>query len=627
MPVQKYDMRRPEAEGGGFEERYWSPVNYPVFGKGGAIEYIIHRVEDVTDFVLLRQKRAEELKATEELKTLAGRMETELFLRAREVDKANQDLRVLNEELGRSEKRFRELLEAAPDAIMEVDREGKITLVNQAAVRMFGHTPEELVGQEVENLVVPPSVRDLHRRHRADYARHPKVRPMASGLELSAQRKDGTIFPVEIGLSPHQTDGTANVIVMVHDITERKKVQEAMRTSEEKLRQAQKLEALARLAGGTAHEFNNLLTMVMGYAVLMLSALDSKDQLINYVEKIRYATTRAANLTRQLLAFSRQQTLAPRVLDLNGVLAEIWEVVQSVLGAAITTTFVPAAEPACVHADPSQIHQVIINLVTNARDAMPRGGTLQVEVSTAEMQDEQVRQHPGLVTGKYVVLSVSDTGSGMTADVQARLFEPFFSTKEFGKGSGLGLAAVYGIVQQEGGSVAVESSPGAGTTFRIFLPRVAEAEVSPAVADRSVPPMESLRGQETVLLVEDQQQLRLMTRQFLERLGYQVLDAAHADDAIRVATAFSGTIDLLLTDVVMPGLNGRELANRLKPIRPAMRVLYVSGYTHDAFVDSGIIDPNEAFMEKPFALEELAQRIREVLETAPLGQPKPQMLQ
>ena len=514
----------------------------------------------------------------------------------------------------RNEQRFRQLLDTASEAILVSDAHGRILVFNQTAEKMFGYGPSELLHLNIEQFV-PEASRAIHARHRADYLRAPKMRPMGVGLSLQAQRKDGSLFPAEVGLSPNWSDGELKIIMLVHDVTERVKFEESLRRSQEALRQAEKLEAIARLAGGTAHEFNNLLTRVMGYAALMLSALDSKEQILDYVEKISEAARRAGSLTHQLLAFSRRQVLQPQVVDLNVILAETREVLPSLLGTDIRTSLVPADEPVFVRVDRSQIHHIMVNLVTNARDAMPHGGRLEIRTGTTEMFASSYHQDfPGLPPGKYVELVVSDTGIGMPPDVKSRLFEPFFSTKEFGKGTGLGLAAIYGIVQQSGGSISVESSPGEGSTFRILLPRVEEEQnfSTPSGAE-----MEMLHGNETVLLVEDDDSLRSLTHTFLMGLGYKVVDAASGEEAVHILREYSQPIHLLLTDVVMPGINGRETAMKIKEHRPGIRILYVSGYAHDAFMQEGTVANDEGFLEKPFAFEELAEKIREILDAPP----------
>lgn len=513
-----------------------------------------------------------------------------------------------------SERRLRQVLEGASEAVLEADADGKILLVNRAAEKMFGYSRYELLELSVEQLV-PPDLRARHAQHRADYVRNPKVRPMGLGRELTAQKKNGSCFPVDVGLSPYWVEGTFRVIVLVHDVTRRKEIEDAFRQSEEKLRQAEKLEALARMAGGTAHEFNNLLTMIMGYAALMLSSIDSKKTLLDYIEKISRSSKRAAELTRQLLAFSHRQMLEPKTLDMNIVLAEARQILPSLIGADIETSFEPAAEPALVCADRSQIHQVIVHLVFNARDAMPGGGRLAVRISNVQLDSEQVSKHPGLAPGKYVQLTVSDTGVGMPREVQTRLFEPFFTTKEFGKGSGLNLAAIYGIVQQSRGDISVASTPGSGTTFTVLLPQAAQQEVPAAEEQVTRPAVQ--RGTETILLVEDEAPIRTLTREFLQGLGYEVLEAAEGEDALRIAEQFTGRIDLLLTDVVMPGMSGRELARQLLPRRAGMKVLYVSGYVDDILAKEGLAATDEWFLEKPFAFDDLAEKIRTVLGGAP----------
>jgi len=509
----------------------------------------------------------------------------------------------------RIEDRFRQLLEAAPDAILEVAADGSITLANAAAETMFGYTRAELVGQNIETLV-PQDKRSVHAHYRTGYAENPRVRPMGPGLELEAQRKDGSLIPVEISLSPNSSGHAGNVIAIVRDVSQRTHMEMMLRRSQERLRQAEKLEALGRLAGGIAHEFNNLLSMVLGYSELLLPAVPADSR--HYVEKISTSARRAAALTRQMLAFSRRQILEPRVLDLNTVVIESCRIASRLLGENVETVVLPALEPAWIKADPAQIDQIMANLASNAHAAMPQGGKLTVAVSMAEIDDNNSALYANVSPGKYAVLSVSDTGSGMAPEVQARLFEPFFTTREFGQALGMGLASMYGMVAQNGGNVSVHSERDAGTTFQIYLPSVLpEKAIAPAAVEQQGE--EDFRGTETILLVEDQAPLLELSREFLERLGYRVLTAALPEKAIEISHDLSGKIDMLLTDVLMPGMNGRELAHRLRKQRPEMKVLYVSGFVDRAFENSGGPGPDEAFMEKPYSLHELARKIREML--------------
>lgn len=509
----------------------------------------------------------------------------------------------------RIENRFRQLLEAAPDAILEVNAEGRITLVNAAAEKIFGYTRAELMGQTIE-MLVPESKRSVHTRYRAGYAENPKVRPMGPGLELEVQRKDGTLLPVEISLSPNRSRDAENVIAIVRDVSQRTHMEAMLKLSQERLQQAEKLEALGRLAGGVAHEFNNLLSMILGYSELLLPSLESESSR-DYVAKISTSAKRAAALTRQLLAFGRRQLLSLRFLDMNAVVTDNCQIASQLLGETIEIVVLPAPEPAWIKADPAQIEQIMANLASNAQAAMPEGGKMTFAVSTVEVDDAHASQYPNLMPGKYVVLSVSDTGEGMIPEVKARLFEPFFSTREFGQGTGLGLASMYGIVLQSGGGVNVHSEPGKGTTFQVFLPRVPAEEASePAVVPRR--DIESLRGTETILLVEDHGPLLELAREFLSGLGYQLLTANLPLKALEISSHYTHKIDLLLTDVLMPGMNGRELAQQLKIHRPNMKVLYVSGFADRAFEEDNPSGP-ECFMEKPYEFDELARKIREML--------------
>ena len=476
---------------------------------------------------------------------------------------------------------------------------------------MFGYQRDELLGKRVEHLV-PESARAAHVRGRGSYAEQPVRRPMGIGLDLKAQKKDGSLFPVEISLSPNWTSGERSVIAIVRDMTEHRRMQDAVRQSEERLRQAQKLEALGRLAGNFAHEFNNLLTMILGYAELLQTSVQGDALMGTYVEKTRKAAKRASNLIRQLLAFGRRQVLEPRVLDLNAVVLETCQILSKTLADDIEITAVPSSAPAWVRADRNQIEQMMINLASNAQEAMTSGGTLSFSVSTVDLGQEDVRDLPGLLPGRHVLLTVSDTGAGMTQDVQSRIFEPFFTTREFGKGPGLGLAAVYGMVKQNRGSIAVQSLPNAGTTFKVFLPWVEQKDEGSEIP---APATDHLKGTETILLVDDQPQLLDMAYTFLGKMGYQVMVAASPEEALRLADENAGEIHLLLTDVMMPGMTGPQLARTLLAKRPAMKVLYVSGFTEETLDCAWDAEPEGMFLEKPFALEDLAARVRSLCDT------------
>ena len=389
------------------------------------------------------------------------------------------------------------------------------------------------------------------------------------------------------------------------DITERKQL-------EEQFHQAQKMEAVGRLAGGVAHDFNNLLTAILGSADLVLDSLTPGVPAREELEEIRKAALRAADLTRQLLAFSRQQVIAPTALNPNEVVANMDKLLRRLLGEDVELRTRLTPDLVTVKADPSQLEQVVLNLAVNARDAMPNGGKLTIETQNVELDAAYVRGHISAQPGPYAMIAVSDTGVGMDAATQARIFEPFFTTKEIGKGTGLGLATVYGIVKQSGGWIWVYSEPGQGTTFKIYLPRVTEAV--PPAAVTPAPPA-SVRGSETILLVEDDEMIRNLVQKVLQANGYRVLVAANGRDAERVAGQHEGPIHLLMTDVVMPGMNGREVAERLAAARAGVRVLYLSGYTDDAIVHHGVLEPGVAFLQKPFTPAVLGRKVREVLDS------------
>ena len=478
MAVQRYDVRQQDADGGGFEERFWSPVNSPVIGPDGAVAYIIHRVEDVTEFIRLKRQAGGHRAAEPGSHSGTAAMETEIFQRAQEIQGANRQLR----------------------------------------------------------------------REQAELA--------------------------------------------------------------EQLRQAQKLEAVGRLAGGIAHDFNNLLSVILMYTDELVEMLGPGGVGTAELQEIRLASGRAADLTRQMLAFSRQQVLDPKVIDLNEVVHRLEKMLTRVLGEDVELRSVLSPQLGHVRADPGQIEQVIMNLAVNARDAMPTGGRLTIATTGATLDEAYAREHLGVPLGEYVMLSVSDTGIGMDKATQSRAFEPFFTTKEQGKGTGLGLSTVFGIVKQSGGHIWLYSEPGAGTTLRIYLPRVDGAAV-PIGAMRTGP---ARGGSETILLVEDEDQIRRVASAVLSRAGYRVMEARRPTEALEIFARDAETFDLLLTDVVMPEMSGRQLAERLIAGRAEIRVLFMSGYTNDAIMHHGVLAPGVSFIQKPLTPDTLIRKVREVLD-------------
>ncbi|HKP62143.1 MAG TPA: ATP-binding protein [Polyangiales bacterium] len=401
----------------------------------------------------------------------------------------------------------------------------------------------------------------------------------------------------------------------LQSLSERERAEAQLRKTEEQLRHAQKMEAVGRLAGSVAHDFNNLLSVILGHGLLLLNDIQQSDPMREDISAMITAGERAADLTRQLLAFSRQQVLAPRVIDLNTSVRAAEKILRRLIGEDIELIVRCPRRLSSVLADPGQIDQVIMNLAINARDAMPSGGKITIETKDVTLDDPYASEHIDVEPGPYVMLAISDTGAGMTKDVQARIFEPFFTTKEAGKGTGLGLSTVFGIVKQSGGHIWVYSEPDQGATFKVYLP------VTQKARDSEFPPEkpQSLHGNETVLLVEDQDEVRAVALQILRRYGYHVIEARNAGEALLYCEQHPLTIHLLLSDVVMPQMNGRKLADRLYQIRPHMKVLFMSGYTENAIVHHGILDPGIEYVQKPLLPETLARRVREVLE----GPPKP----
>jgi hypothetical protein len=626
----------------------------------------------------------------------------------------------------RTEERFRTLLDSAPDAMVVAGTDGRIALVNTQTEKLFGYDRHELIGQPVE-ILVPERLRTSHRKHREHYAAHPQIRPMGAGLELHGVRKNGTEFPVEISLSPQTlADGTL-ITSTVRDITERRKIESALRQSEanframvegtygvyragadgtilmvnealvkmlgyesqadlrtvnlatdifqqgeypttlfephgrrgqfvrveakwrckqgraivvelsgrpiegeagelmyyevlvedvshhriveHRLRHVQKMEEIGRLAGGIAHDFNNVLGVVSGYAEMLAEALADRSDLLDMVGKLQRGAERGATLTRQLLAFSRQQVLQLKVIDVNDHVRSVETLLRRVTREDIRLSVITGASPLKVKADLAQLEQVIVNLVVNARDSMPGGGSLVIEVSETFIDREYCTRNPEAHSGRHAVIAVTDTGCGMTREVMSHLFEPFFTTKERGKGTGLGLATVYGIVKQSGGHMTVYSEAGRGSTFKVALPCTQEPHEQ--IESESQEPSVTT-GTETILLVEDEEDLRTVITGYLKGKGYVVLPASTPTEALQLGEDTSRTIQLLLTDVVLPEMDGVKLAGLLRRQRPDLRTLYISGYAADAIFPQGTQREDFGFLSKPFSLTDLGQKIRTV---------------
>ena len=517
---------------------------------------------------------------------------------------------VLNE-LHTEKQRFQTLSENAPFGMVMIDKDGSFRYINPQFRELFGYDSNDV-----------PNGKTWFRKAYPDTSyRHDVISTWINDLESSnTGEKRSRTFTVTckdgrekiINFIPVQL-GTGENLIACEDITERKRAEQEKATLQEELRQSQKMEAIGSLAGGIAHDFNNLLTVISGNCQLSLLELREGDPMRGNIEEIKAATDRATSLTRQLLAFSRRQVLNMKVLDLNTIIKDLEKMLRRVIGEDIELATCLADDLGTVKTDPGWIEQVIMNLAVNARDAMPSGGKLTIETTNVELDESYAHSHMAAKPGRYVKLCVSDTGIGMTPEVREHIFEPFFTTKEKGKGTGLGLSTVYGIVKQSGGNICVYSEPGLGTTFKIYLPLPRVDESLEEMKGKATGE-ELTRGGETILVVEDEEDVRRLAVRLLERQGYKVLEASCGDDALVLSKERKDRIHMILTDVVMPGMNGHQLVDQLIPLHPKMKVLYMSGYTDNAIVHHGILEDGANYIQKPFTIDGLTRKMREVLD-------------
>jgi two-component system, cell cycle sensor histidine kinase and response regulator CckA len=489
------------------------------------------------------------------------------------------------------------LFEGSRDGILISDDQSHIMAANDAACKLTGYSKEELLNMQASDLQEEVDISRLETIHKR----------ILSGVDVQGETKittkSGRNLDVEFGHHRVLISGVPYIHSIVRDISARKHL-------EAQLLQAQKMEAIGALAGGVAHDFNNLLSVIKGYTELLLDEFDQNDPRRQDLQQIEKAGQRAASLTSQLLAFSRKQILQPEILDLNAAINDMSLMLRRLIGEHIELIILAQTNLGLINADPGQIQQIVLNLAVNARDAMPRGGKLIIETSNVDVEERYTQEHPLVQQGPYVMTAISDNGIGMDEATKARIFEPFFTTKEKGKGTGLGLSTVYGIVKQSNGFIWVYSEPGKGTTFKVYFPRMNGEVAQIASAKDSL--IETM-GTETVLLVEDEDSVRTLAGRILSERGYKVLQAENGLEALKIAQEFSETIDLVITDVVMPGISGVVLAARLQSMRPGIKFLYISGYTDTAIVDHGILDSKVAFLQKPFTVKGFTQKVREVI--------------
>ena len=501
---------------------------------------------------------------------------------------------------------FKHAIDTSPDGVFLMPRDGGFIYVNDQACRSLGYPREELLKMHLWD-IDPAFTPERWRAHWED------MRTARSRLiETFHQRKDGSLFPIEVMAYRLPFGNEERHLAFVRDISERVKANEARGRLEAQLLQSQKLESVGRLAGGVAHDYNNMLSVILGYSELMRLKMAPDNPFLEELGKIQQAAQRSKNITQQLLAFSRKQVFDPVILDLNELVHRFEDHLSRLIGEDIELQFIPSADTGKIEFDPTQIEQILLNLAVNARDAMPDGGKLTIETSNIVLDEAYCRGHAGFIPGSFVRLSISDNGVGMGAETANQIFEPFFTTKDVGQGTGLGLAMVYGIVKQGGGFINVYSEPGQGTIFKIYLPRTMGEAEAPAATE----PPPSSSGSETILLVEDDKMVRGMTEAALKQLGYSVICAGGPEEAIAIFQQAQDAIDLLITDVVMPKMNGRELHVRLKSLCPGLKTLFMSGYTTNVIVHHGVLEKGVHFISKPFSISNLTDKIRETLTAA-----------
>ena len=540
--------------------------------------------------------------------------------------------------LQKSEQRFRQVVEHSPNAKVLVGTDGRIHLVNAQTEALFGWSRQELLGEAVE-MLVPERFRSGHPHHRSAFLQQPVSRPMGAGRDLYGLRKDGSEFPIEIGLNPIETDEGLFILSAIIDISDRKQIEERLerlveartaelqdqieqrRRAEDTLRQSQKMDAIGKLTGGVAHDFNNMLAIVIGSLDIALRRLATEpEKATACIENAQEGARRAAILTARLLAFSRQQPLEPESVDANKLAGGMSEMLRRTIGEDLRVEAVLAGGLWRTYADASQLENALLNLCVNARDAMPDGGRLTIETSNTHLDEAYAGQHAEVTAGQYVLIAVTDTGTGMPPEVIERAFDPFYTTKGAGRGTGLGLSQVYGFVKQSGGHVKIYSEPGQGTTVKIYLPRfMGQASSSPVRG--STEPRPAGMVNEIILVVEDEAGVRHMSVDALRELGYTVIQAENAAQALQLLD-LQPSVSLLFTDIVMPDMNGRRLADEALERRPDLKILFTTGYTRNAVIHNGTLDPGVAFLPKPFSLDALARKVRQVLDGNGANRPR-----